>query len=214
MSPVGTTHHRATGHAPACRTAVGLAGRRPAAALLAAGGVAMIGTSVVAAWQTSANVTSGDVGAATAAVQLLDANGSHFTADLPDLLPGDWFYRYVDVRNSGSSDSTLTGTLTATGGLLGNLEAGADRCSVPWTTVSDVSTCTGTLSVVVAPQTVPAGGISVPLGSVRPGAAADVHLRYRLSLASAAPQSLMGAVSTVTLGVSGPVTGGRDRTAG
>lgn len=208
---LSTGRHRVS-HAVGCASRASSGRRRLAVAALGLGGVAMVGSGAFAAWQTSTSLTTGTVTAATTAITLQDANGSTFTSGVPNLLPGDYFHRYVDVRNTGTQDSSLTGAIAITGTLGGHVLAKADRCSVAWTTVSGVSTCTGTLTALTAEQTVPGSGLAVPLGTVSPGAINDAHVRYRFKLADSAPANLMGATSTIEVSASGSATGGRDRT--
>ncbi|MFB9376645.1 hypothetical protein ACFFKU_04470 [Kineococcus gynurae] len=188
--------------------------RRFGLALFLVGGGSLLGGGAFAAWQTSSALTSGAVTAATSGVDVLDASGSSFTAAVSDLLPGDYFYRYADVVNTSPNANAFAGSVGTTGALLGNLLVQADRCSVAWTTTGGTSTCSGTTTSLAAEQTIPTGGTTVSLGTITPGAANSAHLRYRFKLSDSAPQSLMGTSSTLTIGASGTLTGGRDRTAG
>ncbi|NEK86108.1 hypothetical protein GCU60_10105 [Blastococcus saxobsidens] len=189
--------------------------RRIAALALAAGGATLVSAGAFSSWDATANVTSGTLSAGTGSAQLLDANGGIFTTGVSNLLPADWFYRYVDVQNDGSQASNFTGTVTVTGDLAGQLAVEATSCSVAWTTVAGVSTCTGTTKPLAGPAT-PAAGVPVAVnhGSIGSGAANAQHVRYMFTFSSGAPATLKGKTGSIAIGVTGTVVGGTDRTAG
>lgn len=188
-------------------------GRRAAAAVLVLSGVGLVSGGVLGAWNATSAMSTGSLDAASAGVDMLDANGGMFTAGVPNLLPGDYFHRYVDLRSSAAVDTEYTGVLTATGELATGLQARVDRCSVAWTTTAGTGTCsTGSASVAAAQAL--AAPVSINYGTIAPGAPGTVHLRYRFSLADGAPATLMGKAGTISASVSGTLVGGHDRTGG
>lgn len=195
MNPAGTVHRR-----------------RSAALALTAAGFALIGGGVFSAWNVTSNVNSGTLTAATGAATLLDANGGVFTSGVSNLLPGDYFYRYIDVRNDGTVSNSFTGTVDATGDLAGNVAVDATTCSIPWTTVATVSTCLGVTSASIGSGTPNVTPVTVNHGTINHGALAAQHVRYKFTFSNAAPAGLQGKNGSVSIGVSSTMTGGNDRT--
>lgn len=187
--------------------------RRLAALALALGGATLVGAGALSSWDVTADASSGALTAARAGVTLLDANGGQFTTAVADLLPGDWFDRYVDVRNDGSGPATFTGAVTATGDLAGQLSVDVHACSSPWTRVLGVSTCTGT-ETALASGILSGTQVTVAHGEIRTGTAAAQHVRYRFSFSPSAPASVQGKAGSVAVSVSNTLVGGRDRTGG
>jgi hypothetical protein len=185
--------------------------RRGSVAVLAVGATGLVGAGALASWTTTSTTNSGTVTAATAAVELIDANGSTFGAQMPDLLPGDYFYRYVDLRNDGTASSSFTGLITATGDLAGALTAQVDRCSIAWTSGG---TCLGAITSQAAEAPVDQVGLAVTYGAIGSGTGAVAHERYRFKLSETAPMSLQGKTGVLAISVTGDSTGGRDRTLG
>ncbi len=187
--------------------------RQLGALVLALGGATLVGAGALSSWDATADVSSGDLTAASGKVTLLDANGGRFTTGVADLLPGDWFDRYVDVRNDGSGAGTFTGAVTATGDLAGQLSVDVRTCSSPWTTVLGVSTCVGT-ETPLASGSLSAAQVPVAHGEIRTGSAAAQHVRYQFSFSSSAPVAVQGKAGSVAITVSNTLVGGRDRTGG
>lgn len=208
----GVLDHRVTVHAADC--AQRQRHRRLVVLGLLAGGTALVGTGAVAAWQATSTVTSGDLQAASAApVELVDANGGSLGTAVGDLVPGDWFHRYVDVRNDGDQQDAFTGAVTASGDLGDHLSVVAETCPVSWTTTGGSSTCgQGT------PTRLGSGPLSSPValthGSIAPGAGAAQHVRYTFAFSEDAPAELQGRSGAVSISVMSTLVGGRDRTDG
>ena len=200
-------HQHAAPAAPAVRRR-----RRGVAAIaLACGGAALVGAGAFSSWDTTASVSSGSLSAASGTATLLDANGGTFTTGVSNLLPGDFFYRYVDVRNDGTSANTFTGTVAATGDLAGQVAVDAVTCSLPW--IGNI--CAGVTSTSLGSGT-PATGAPVAIthGTIATGTAAAQHVRYKFTFSNAAPSTLMGKSGSLTIAVSNTLVGGTDRTAG
>lgn len=187
--------------------------RRLGLLALALGGTTLVGAGALSSWNVTADASSGDLTAASAGVTLLDANGGRFTTGVADLLPGDWFDRYVDVRNDGSGTGTFTGAVTATGDLAGQLSVDVRTCSAPWTTVLGVSTCVGTETSLVS-GSLSGAQVAVAHGEIRTGSTAAQHVRYRFAFSPSAPASVQGKAGSVAITVSNTLVGNRDRTGG
>jgi len=183
--------------------------RRLGVAAFLVGGVSLVSAGAFASWTTTSQATSGAVTAAMAAVDLIDANSSTFTAPMSDVLPGDYWYRYVDLRNDGSAGSTYSGLITATGDLTGVLNAQAERCSIAWTSNGQ---CLGTTTTLLADTLATDVGVTVNYGTIAPGTLGVAHVRFRFKMLDTASQTLMGKTGTLAISVSGMTTGGRDRT--
>jgi hypothetical protein len=183
--------------------------RRVGIAAFLVGGVSLVSAGAFASWTTTSQTTSGAVTAAMAAVDLIDANSSTFTAPMSDVLPGDYWYRYVDLRNAGSSASSYNGLITATGDLTGVLNAMAERCSLAWTSSGQ---CLGTTTTLLADTVATDTGVTVNYGTIAPGTPGAAHVRFRFKMLDTASQTLMGKTGTLAISVSGVTTGGRDRT--
>lgn len=180
--------------------------RRPLAALVAAGGAGLLGTGAFASWQATAAASTASLDAATGALSAIDAGGGRLSVAVGDLLPGDWLHRYVDVRNTGTVPAATTQTAAATGALGAGLSVVATGCSVAWDTTA--GTCSGTTTALGSG---PLSG-TVSLGTATIAAGGVQHVRYRVELASSAPQSLMGSTATVTISAVTNLVGGRERT--
>ena len=190
--------------------------RGPVAALaLAGGGALLVGTGAFSSWDATTSVSSGALTAGSGAATILDANGGTFTTGVSNLLPGDYFFRYVDVRNDGTQASTFTGAVSASGDLAGQLGVDVVTCSVPWATVAGASTCAGTTSPSIGSGTpTTATPVAVAHGTIATGAAAAQHVRYKFTFSNTAPTTMQGKTGTVTIAVNNTVVGGTDRTTG
>ncbi len=181
---------------------------------IAAAATALVGAGAFAAWTSTSSSTTGSYTAATVTHTNADANSTTFTTALNNMLPGDFLYRYRVLTNTGSVSQTFTGAVTGAGTLAGTggLEMKVDSCSVPWTTVSTISTCTG----VTTPVLTLAGVSTSPAISYGSLAAAGVlNLRYEFDLPAAASQvTFQGTTGTVTVAVTGATAAASDRTAG
>ncbi|MCO7218775.1 hypothetical protein [Klenkia sp. PcliD-1-E] len=184
--------------------------RLAGAAALAVAGTALVGTGAFSAWDATDSAT-GALSAGTVAVSMVNANGGSFSTGVSNLVPADYFYRYVDVTNSGSATSTFTGSVSASGALAGSLQVDVATCSVAWTTVAGVSTCTGTQSPLASGTPTTSTPLTVPHGSI--AAATAQHVRYKVTFSSGASASLMGAAGSISASVSNTVVG-TDRTGG
>lgn len=214
----GTLHGASTTttgaeHHGTCPAAAARRRRRRAAVVgLGVGGTLLVTSGAFAAWQATTSVSSAAVQAATAGVEIVSANGGTFSTAVPDLLPGDFFYRYVDLNNRGTVASAFAGTVGATGSLGAALQVVAETCSTSWTTTS--ASCSGTTTTLLTARPLGATGAEVSYGTIAPGATNAAHVRYRFTLPPDAPSTLMGQTSAITSSVSGALVGGSDRTQG
>ena len=187
-------------------------GRLVGAAAVAVAGVSLISTGAFSAWDATASVSSGGIGAAVVTPALVDANGGAFTSAVANLLPADYYYRYVDVQNNGSAASTFTGTVAASGDLAGYMAVEVATCSVAWTAPSGVSTCGGTLTTLTTGTPTTGAPMTVNHGSITNGVGNAQHVRYKVTFSATAPITLQGKTGAISASVSNTVVGGRDRT--
>lgn len=199
-------------HAGVCPASVARRRRRRAAVVGAAvGGICLVTSGAFAAWQATSSVSSASVDAASVGVEIVDASSGSFSTAVPNLLPGDYFHRYVDLQNRGTVASTFAGTVSASGTLGAALGLGVEQCSVAWNTAN--GTCAGTVTTLL-PATPSAASVAVSYRTIAPGAAQAAHVRYRFELPASAPATLMGQASSISATVSGTLVGGNDRTQG
>lgn len=182
------------------------------AAVVAA--VGLIGAGTFAAWTSTAGTTTGTYSAATVTASEIDHNGTVFTSNIANLVPDDYAYRYRTLSNTGSVPQTFTGAVSGAGALTGagGLTLAIDKCTVAWTTVANVSTCTGVTSSVLS-----SAGVStspaISYGVIASGG--SEFLRYKFAIPTAAPYATFGGTTgTVTVAITGTVAAGVDRTAG
>lgn len=186
--------------------------RRVTAVALAVGGATMLSTGAFAAWETTASAQSGALSAASGNAALLDANGGTFTfTGVSNLVPNDYFYRYVDVRNDGTGPNTFTGTVAASGDLAGQLAVEAATCATSWNTATGA--CAGTTSAPIGSGTATASTpVTVNHGVIGTGAASVQHVRYKFTFNNNAPSALQGKNGALTISVNNTLVGGNDRT--
>ncbi|MGQ7294961.1 hypothetical protein [Quadrisphaera sp. KR29] len=189
---------RCAGHTPRPRWG--------AVALLVAG-CGLLGTGAFASWQATASASSATMRAATVGATVVGATGGQLTTPVSELLPGDWLYRYVDVTNTSSVAGAFTGSVSSTA-LGSGLTVAVDSCSADWNPAT--AACPGTQSALASgPLT---SALAVTHGSLAPGAVQ--HVRYKVTVDSSAPASMMGTSGALTMAVVADLVGGRDRTTG
>jgi hypothetical protein len=186
--------------------------RRPVAAIaLAVGGATMLSTGAFAAWETTASAQSGALSAASGSAALLNANGGSFTfGGVSNLVPNDYFYRYVDVRNDGTGSNTFTGSVAASGDLAGQIAVEAATCATAWNTTTGA--CGGTSTPIGGGSPTATTPATVTHGVIATGAANVQHVRYKFTFASTAPTTLQGKNGALTISVNNTLVGGTDRT--
>jgi len=194
---------------PVVRAGGGLSKRVVVLAVTAVAGAALACGGAYAAWTVNASGNSA-VSATTASVTMVDANGGAFATAVADLVPGDYFYRYVNLTNTASSANTYAGPLAATGDLGPQILGTVETCSVPWTSPGGVSTCTGTKTTLLASTALGGAGTTVNYGSIT----TVQHVRYGFTFNTNAPQTLMGKAGTISAQIATTLVGGRDRTTG
>ena len=87
------------------------------------------------------------------------------------MLPSDWAFRYINLRNSAAVPETFSVGYSGTGswasGGNDNLQITITKCTVTWT--YPTNTCGGTSTVLVTqPVSVGASGVAAPTSSTRP----------------------------------------------
>ena len=176
-------------------------------AVLTVAGLGLTGTGAYASWQAMTIPSSEQIsiaGVAHEAAAVLDAGGGSLTTGVADLAPGDYFYRYVDVRNDDPAPGTFAGTVEADGPLAGHLAVEATSCTLPWDTTGGASTCPDPTPLGSGVPT--AGGpVTVTHGQIATGTAGAQHVRYRVTFSPTAPAHLHGHTGTISITV-GPAT--------
>lgn len=188
-------------------------GRRRAAALLLATGAVLTATGTWAAWQSTGSLTQ-SVNSADVTVNVADggSGSATWTTGISNLLPGDYFYRWVDVTNTGTVPQTFGGTLSGTLTLPNAMTAWISSCSVAF--ASGSTSCTGSSTDLLGSSATPAAfGALSSLGSIAAGDTA--HLLVKVVFSDSADQTTYSDQSSVlTLAFTGTATGGDDRTEG
>jgi len=189
--------------APARRSRRGVA-----AVALAAGGAALVGAGAFSAWDVTTSVDSGTLSAGSgSAATLLDANGSTFTTGVSNLLPADYFHRYIDVFNTGPL-ATFTGLVKASGDLAGQLSVVAETCPTAWTAAG----CPGVPTPPRIGSGTPVSGTPVTVAHGPIAATTVQHVRYTFTFSGTAPDTMQGKSGQLAISVSNTVVGGNDRT--
>ena len=177
-------------------------------ALLLAG-ASFAGVGAYATFTSSDSMThSVSSGTVTIVLGATGAATNRLNVDASGLAPGDTVQRSVDLTNSGSLDLTAVTLTTSaspssaldTDGTNG-LQMVIDRCSSAWTEAGSspnfTYTCSGSTSTVQASRAVI--GTNLSLSNLTATTAGNTdHLRVRLTLPSAAGNSLQGQSSTLT----------------
>jgi hypothetical protein len=186
--------------------------RRRAAALLLATGAVLTASGTWAAWQSTGSLTQA-VDSAEVTVSVADGGSGSATwaTGISNLLPGDYFHRWVNVTNTGSVAQTFAGTLSGTLTLPNAMTAWISSCSVAFTGTN----CSGGTSAnLLGTEATPAAfGALSSLGSI--GAGATKHLLVKVVFSASANQATyQDQNSVLTLSFTGTATGGADRTNG
>ncbi|MBA3742794.1 hypothetical protein [Sporichthya sp.] len=187
--------------------------RRRAAALLLATGAVLTASGTWAAWQSTGSLTQ-NVDSANVTVNVAEggSGAATWSTGITNLLPGDYFYRWMDITNTGSVPQTFAATLTGSATLPSALTAWVSNCTVAFTAGS--TTCSGSSTDLLGSSATPAAfGALSTLGSVNAGAAKHLLVKVVFS-ASANQVTYQNQSSTLTLSVTGTATGGNDRTNG
>jgi hypothetical protein len=187
--------------------------RRRGAALLLAAGAVVTASGTWAAWQSTGSLTQ-NVDSANVTVNVADggSGAATWSTGITNLLPGDFFYRWVDISNTGSVPQTFAATLTGSATLPGALTAWVSNCSVAFSAGS--TSCSGISTDLLGTSATPAAlGALSSLGSVNASAAKHLLVKVVFS-ASANQATYQNQSSTLTLSVTGTATGGNDRTNG
>jgi spore coat-associated protein N len=152
----------------------------------------------------SQSVSSGTV---TIGLGATGASTNRLNVAATNIAAGDTIQRSVDLINSGSinlSAITLTSTATTSSLLdtdaVNGLQFVIDKCSVPWTEGGTAPaytyTCSGTTSSVLASRAVIGSNLTLSnLASLTAGV--TDHLRFTLTLPSAAPNTFQNQSSVI-----------------
>jgi hypothetical protein len=186
---------------------------RRAAALLLATGAVLTASGTWAAWQSTGSLTQ-NVSSATVTVNVADggSGAATWSTGISDLLPGDFFYRWVDITNTGSVPQTFAASLTGSSTLPSALTAWVSTCTAAFTAGS--TSCSGSSADLLGSSASPAAlGALSSLGSVASGATKHLLVKVLFS-ASANQLTYQNQSSTLTFSTTGTATGAGDRTNG
>ena len=186
--------------------------RRRAAALLLSVGAVLTASGTWAAWQSTGSLTQ-NVDSANVTVSVADggSGAATWTTGISNLLPGDYFYRWVDVTNTGSVPQSFASTLSGTLTLPNAMTAWVSTCTVVYTGTSCAG---GTSTDLLGTSGTPAAfGALSGLGTVNAGAVKHLMVKVVFS-ASANQATYQNQSSVLTLAFTGTATGGNDRTNG
>jgi spore coat-associated protein N len=171
-----------------------------------AGSIAGLATYATFTSSTSAS-QSVSSGAVTIGLGATGASTNRLNVAATNIAAGDTIQRSVDLIDSGSinlSAITLSSTATTSSLLdtdaVNGLQLVIDKCSVPWTEGGTAPaytyTCSGTTSSVLASRAVIGGNLTLSnLGSLTTGV--TDHLRFTLTLPSAAPNTFQNQSSVI-----------------
>lgn len=169
---------------------------------------ALVGVGTFATFTDTAAVSVAHT-SGTLTLAPINANGANnrLSIGASNIAAADTIDRTVNVKNTGTidlSDVVLTTTPTVSSLLntdtTNGLQMVIDKCSVAWTEGGTppayTYSCGGTTSSVLA--STPVIGTNLALSNIDVTAGADNFLRVRLTLPSAAPNSLQGQSSTIS----------------
>lgn len=169
---------------------------------------ALVGVGTFATFTDTAAVSVAHT-SGTLTLAPINANGANnrLSIGASNIAAADTIGRTVNVKNTGTidlSDVVLTTTPTVSSLLntdtTNGLQMVIDKCSVAWTEGGTppayTYSCGGTTSSVLA--STPVIGTNLALSNIDVTAGADNFLRVRLTLPSAAPNSLQGQSSTIS----------------
>ncbi len=166
-----------------------------------------------AAWQSTGSLTQ-TLDSANVTVSVADGGSGSTTwsTGITNLLPGDYFHRWVTVTNTGSVPQAFTGSLVGSATLPGALTAWISSCDVAFAPPS--TTCSGNSTNHLGTSgTHAAFGSLSGLGTIDAGASKSLLVRVLFD-ANAAQNTYQNQNSTLTLSFTGTAAAGSDRTSG
>ncbi|HEX8003511.1 MAG TPA: hypothetical protein VF519_12525 [Mycobacteriales bacterium] len=177
-----------------------------ASAAVVATAAAVIGSGVYAAWNTTADVTTGTYTAATVSSSFVSSGTPVFSAAISNMVPGDSATRYADLENTSSVSLAFTLDTAGTGTLSDGLQLAVYTCA----TAYEDGVCGESGSGTLVTSGTSTDQSNRSLGTV--AASGHVYLKMVATLPSNADQeTYAGTSGTITLTETGATLAGTAR---
>ena len=181
----------------------------------AVGVAAAASGGVLAAWSQTSSLISGSYTTGIVTTSFTDTGTNAWTTSVPNLIPGDYVYRYLRIDNTGTVKQDFA--LTVAGVTNGTDNAWASdpslrimvtRCAVAWTQATN--SCGNSPATVITTRPVSTASGSFPVQTdVAPSGA--MYLQVKLELDANAPNSVQGRSGKVQLTETGTQQAGTQR---
>lgn len=181
----------------------------------AVGVAAAASGGVLAAWSQTSSLISGSYTTGIVTTSFTDTGTNAWTTSVPNLIPGDYVYRYLRIDNTGTVKQdfalTVAGVTNGTDNAWASdpsLRITVTRCAVAWTEATN--SCGNSPATVITTRPVSTASGSFPVQTdVAPSGA--MYLQVKLELDANAPNSVQGRSGKVQLTETGTQQAGTQR---
>lgn len=181
----------------------------------AVGVAAAASGGVLAAWSQTSSLISGSYTTGIVTNSFTDTGTNAWTTSVPNLIPGDYVYRYLRIDNTGTVKQdfalTVAGVTNGTDNAWASdpsLRITVTRCAVAWTQATN--SCGNSPATVITTRPVSTASGSFPVQTdVAPSGA--MYLQVKLELDANAPNSVQGRSGKVQLTETGTQQAGTQR---
>ncbi len=181
----------------------------------AVGVAAAASGGVLAAWSQTSSLISGSYTTGRVTTSFTDTGTNAWTTSVPNLIPGDYVYRYLRIDNTGTVKQdfalTVAGVTNGTDNAWASdpsLRITVTRCAVAWTQATN--SCGNSPATVITTRPVSTASGSFPVQTdVAPSGA--MYLQVKLELDANAPNSVQGRSGKVQLTETGTQQAGTQR---
>lgn len=181
----------------------------------AVGVAAAASGGVLAAWSQTSSLISGSYTTGIVTTSFTDTGTNAWTTSVPNLIPGDYVYRYLRIDNTGTVKQdfalTVAGVTNGTDNAWASdpsLRITVTRCAVAWTQATN--SCGNSPATVITTRPVSTASGSFPVQTdVAPSGA--MYLQVKLELDANAPNSVQGRSGKVQLTETGTQQAGTQR---
>ncbi|MGZ6839707.1 MAG: hypothetical protein ACXVHC_04510 [Frankiaceae bacterium] len=181
----------------------------------AVGVAAAASGGVLAAWSQTSSLISGSYTTGIVTTSFTDTGTNAWTTSVPNLIPGDYVYRYLRIDNTGTVKQdfalTVAGVTNGTDNAWASdpsLRITVTRCAVAWTEATN--SCGNSPATVITTRPVSTASGSFPVQTdVAPSGA--MYLQVKLELDGNAPNSVQGRSGKVQLTETGTQQAGTQR---
>lgn len=181
----------------------------------AVGVAAAASGGVLAAWSQTSSLISGSYTTGIVTTSFTDTGTNAWTTSVPNLIPGDYVYRYLRIDNTGTVKQgfalTVVGVTNGTDNAWASdpsLRITVTRCAVAWTQATN--SCGNSPATVITTRPVSTASGSFPVQTdVAPSGA--MYLQVKLELDANAPNSVQGRSGKVQLTETGTQQAGTQR---